>query len=73
MALRIRKDGRILCAAMHLAEEGDTYIDDTLHYQMSCEHKVICTTYMEQHKLSGEWWWTGSIPKGVIIDEFYLT
>lgn len=31
MALRIRKDGRILCAAYHPAEEGDLYLDDHIH------------------------------------------
>ena len=50
MALRIRKDGRILCAAMHPEEEGDTYITDGLHYQMSVENKVIGTEPMEKHK-----------------------
>jgi hypothetical protein len=31
MALRIRKDGRIFCAALRQEEDGDTYIDDELH------------------------------------------
>lgn len=73
MALRIRKDGRILCAAMHPAEDGDTYIDDGLHYQMSVERKVIVTEYMDQHKSNGQWWWRGNIPEGITIDNFYLT
>lgn len=72
MALRIRKDGRILCAAMHPEEPGDTYIDDGLHYQLSCEHKVIVTEENEKHKERGEWWWVGNIPKNIIIDNFYL-
>ena len=31
MALRIRKDGRVLCAAYHEAEPGDLYLDDYVH------------------------------------------
>lgn len=31
MALRIRSNGRILCAKHHNAEEGDIYIDDLIH------------------------------------------
>lgn len=73
MALRIRKDGRILCAAIHPAEQGDTYIDDNLHYQMSCEHKVIGTEEIESHMKNGQWWWIGNLPEGVKIDDFYLT
>lgn len=72
MALRIRKDGRILCAAIHPVEIGDTYIDDGLHYEMSVIHKVIGSELMEKHKESGQWWWTGNIPNGIEIDEFYL-
>jgi hypothetical protein len=72
MALRIRKDGRILCAAIHAAEPGDTYIDDALHYQMSVVHKVIAGEPMERHRLSGQWWWVGNIPPDVQVDDFYL-
>lgn len=57
MALRIRKDGRILCAAVHVEEEGDTYIDDQLHYEMSVIHQVIVTD--DRHLEHGEWWWKG--------------
>ena len=31
MALRIRKDGRVLCAAHHPPEPGDLYLDDFVH------------------------------------------
>jgi hypothetical protein len=61
MALRIRKDGKILCAAMHPRQRGDTYIDDGLHYQMSVVHKVIWTDDnhldSKNKKGHGEWWW----------------
>ena len=73
MALRIRQDGRILCAAMHPALPGDTYIDDGLHYEMSVIHKVIAAEPWEKHQLSGQWWWRGNIPAGVTIDPFYLS
>lgn len=69
MALRIRKDGRILCAAIHPAEPGDTYIDDGLHYIMSVERRVICAEPNEQHMKSGQWWWTGNIPEDVEIEK----
>lgn len=72
MALRIRKDGRILCAAMHQEEPGDTYIDDNLHYQMSAVHKVIGSEESDKHDKSGQWWWTGNIPENITIDQFYL-
>lgn len=72
MSLRIRKNGRILCAAMHYEEPGDTYIDDELHYQMSVIKKVIVTEPMFLHRFRGEWWWTGNIPKDIEIDKFYL-
>lgn len=72
MALRIRKDGRILCAAIHPEMEGDTYIDDGLHYEMSVIHKVIVTEPEPQHSKRGEWWWRNNIPWGIEIAEFYL-
>ena len=71
MALRIRSDGRILCAALHNREDGDTYIDDNLHYEMSVVHKVIVTEPMPEHTLRGEWWWTNQVPREVIVDDFY--
>jgi hypothetical protein len=72
MALRIRKDGRILCAAMHLPLPGDTYIDDALHYEMSVIHKVIGSEVAERHAKSGQWWWIGNVPLDIEIDSFYL-
>lgn len=71
MALRIRKDGRILCAAIHSEESGDTYIGDGLHYQMSVVNKIIGCENHQKHQKSGEWWWMGNIPEEVEIDEFY--
>lgn len=71
MALRIRKDGRVLCAAMHAEEEGDTYIDDGLHYELSVVKKILVTEPHEKHSIHGQWWWSGNIPENVEIDDFY--
>lgn len=71
MALRIRSDGRILCAALHFECIGDTYIDDALHYEMSVVKKVIGTENYDKHSIHGEWWWIGNIPEGIEIDDFY--
>ena len=72
MALRIRKNGQILCAAIHPEKPGDTYINDSLHYEMSVIHKVIGAEYIEKHKTRGEWWYINNIPPGIEIDKFYL-
>lgn len=72
MALRIRKDGRVLCAAMHEAEPGDTYLDDEIHYELSAKRRLLVTEPMDAHKLRGEWWWSGSVPKNITVDKFYL-
>lgn len=71
MALRVRKDGRILCAAIHPAQPGDTYIDDGQHYVLSAEWKLIVTEPMDLHRLRGEWWWRGAVPAGIEIENFY--
>lgn len=54
MALRIRKDGRVLCAAMHKEELGDTYIDDGIHYFLSIENKIklIRIPYSEKQNIN---------------------
>jgi hypothetical protein len=72
VAVRIRRDGRVLCAAMHPAEAGDTYLDDGAHYRLSVETKLLVTEPHEGHRLRGEWWWAGRAPAGVVIDDFYL-
>lgn len=63
MALRIRKDGRILCAAIHRPEDGDTYIPDNISEILSgCtgEIPLIVTDPEPKHSTHGEWWWVGS-------------
>ena len=73
MAVRIRRDGRIFCAAMFPEDAGDLYVNDSLHYHLSVEAKVLVTEPHERHKVRGEWWWVGRQPANVVIDEFYLT
>lgn len=69
MALRIRKDGRILCAALHVKKAGDTYIDDGLQYELSVVCRVLVTEPEPEHSKRGEWWWHGQVPEGVIIEQ----
>ena len=71
MAVRIRKNGRIFCAALRSAEEGDTYINDELHYRLSVLEKVLVSEAWNQHKESAEWWWKGNIPEGIVIADQY--
>ena len=74
MALRIREDGRILCAAMHPEEPGDTYLDDVITYKLVAEFGVFVTEPMLSkkgrggHKQHGEWWWANEVPDDVFIE-----
>ena len=76
MAIRIRKDGRMLCAAMFPEEPGDTYLHDGIHGLLSGsdgEISVIGSEPMERHKVTGRWYWLGNVPEGVMIDDvFYI-
>lgn len=73
MALRVRKNGCILCAALNEEEEGDLYIDDDDHYKLTVEMKIIVTEPEPIHTENGGiWWWKNQVPEGVIIDEFYF-
>lgn len=65
MAIRVRKDGTMWCAALTQPEDGDTYIDDGLHYTMSVERKVIVALPMPLHLSHCQWWWSGAAPPGV--------
>lgn len=78
MALRIRDDGRILCAAMHPPAPGDTYLHDGLHSRLSSDLSAIVTEPMHcgggrgGHADHGEWWLRDSIPTDVDVDPFYM-
>lgn len=74
MAVRIRKDGIIVCAALNPPLDGDCYIDDDLHYELSVIRRILVTTENDHHmKNGGQWWWKGQEPDCVIIDSFYLS
>lgn len=62
MAIRVRPDGRMFCAAFSSALPGDTYINDGLHYDMSVRHGVIVALPMPEHIENPEWWWTANAP-----------
>lgn len=75
MAVRVRKDGRIVCAASHVLRVDDrAYIDDGLHYKLSVELGVLVSEPMETalgrggHKEHGEWWWADEVPDDVFIE-----
>jgi endoglucanase Acf2 len=55
MAIRWRKNGDMVCAAMSDSEEGDTYIDDRLHYQLSVISRAIIADV--DHEKNGLWYW----------------
>lgn len=62
MAIRVRKDGTMWCAALTEPMDGDTYIDDALHYEMSAVHGVIVALLHEEHQKHPQWWWVMSAP-----------
>lgn len=74
VAVRVRDDGRVLCAAMHPALLGDTYIDDGLHYKLSVDLGVLVTEPMHcdggrgGHAVHGEWWWRHEVPADVVVE-----
>ena len=75
MALRIREDGRILCAALHEAEPGDTYLHDGISYRLTVEYRAIVTEPWEKpdgggHSEHGQWWWRDEVPDGIEIERF---
>ena len=55
MAIRWRVDGRLVCAAMSDPEDGDCYIDDRLHYQLSVVSRTILADI--GHETNGLWHW----------------
>jgi len=40
VAIRIRKDGRMLCAKYHKEEEGDIYVNDSIHEYLDCYEEI---------------------------------
>lgn len=68
MALRVRADGRVLCAAIHPERPGDTYLDDRVSYFLTVETRMLVTEPIERHRIHGRWWWRGNVPEGVEIE-----
>lgn len=56
MAARVRSDGTVVCAAMFPAEEGDIYIEDSLHYELTVELGLLEAD--PNHKVNGLWYWS---------------
>ena len=78
MAVRIRANGRVLCAAMHPEEPGDHYVDDDQAYALSVVFRVLVTEPMNLpggggHSAHGEWWWRGLEPEWAQIAPFYAS
>lgn len=78
MAVRIRENGQVLCAAMHPEQPGDTYIHDGLHYRLSADLGALVTESMycdggrRGHAYHGEWWWRDRLPADIELDPHYL-
>jgi len=76
MSLRIRESGEIVCAAMHPAEPGDTYVHDGVSYELTVEHRLIVTEPMTLppgvgmggHGAHGLWWWRGEAPREAVLE-----
>lgn len=64
MAIRVRADGTMWCAAHTEPLEGDTYIDDREHYFLSVERGLIVSLPMPEHIENPQWWWKGNAPEG---------
>ncbi len=62
-AVRIRKNGRILCAAMFRAQFGDEYIDDGVHYLLSAEFKLLLPSLMTSINIMGSGGGSTRFPK----------
>lgn len=62
MAIRVRKDGTMWCAALTDEQPDDTYVDDGLHYELSVERGVIVALPWPDHKTNPQWWWVGQAP-----------
>ncbi len=73
MAVRIRPNGQVLCAAMHPELPGDLYVDDSVHYDLSVRLGLLVTEPWDSggmggHQKHGEWWWRGLAPAGATLE-----
>lgn len=79
MAVRIRANGDVLCAAMHEKRDDDLrYVDDHQHYVLSVDWRILVTEPMEPdpanpgrggHKVHGQWWWLGGVPADAVLEQ----
>ena len=53
MAIRWRENGDLICAAMSDPEDGDIYITESLHYQLSVISRAILADV--DHEKNGLW------------------
>ncbi len=65
MSIRWRKNGDLVCAAMSEEQDGDTYIDDGLHYRLSVEYGVIVAD--KNHKDNGFWHWSSQLLREALM------
>ena len=70
MSLRWRASGELLCAAKTEPEEGDAYIDDRLHYQLSVVGRVIIADMEET--TNGRWHRVHDAPFLRAVDEMEM-
>lgn len=64
MAIRLRKSGTMVCAALSEERDGDIYIDDGTHYHLSVEKGLIVSYPWERHKDEPFWFWANNAPEG---------
>lgn len=62
MSIRVRADGMLVCGAKSEPMEGDTYLDDALHYILAVELRVLIPDPDEA--VTGLWHWRGESEGG---------
>ena len=60
MSLRWRKSGELICGAKSEPMDGDCYIDDRLHYELSAIQKTVVPDKNEGD--NGLWYWLHNNP-----------
>ena len=74
MAVRLRKDCRVVCAAMHPEEPGDVYLHDGIHGHLARARILVTEAMLDPagrggHAAHGEWWWRTDVPADVVPEE----
>ena len=68
MSLRWRGTGELLCGAKSEPLDGDCYIDDRLHYELSIIQKIIVPANDEDK--TGRWYWVHGENGALITSRF---